>query len=207
MHLSQLANCIRITAFVAFSLFFMTSCSKATMVAQSTEGFDFTYGGTIDEESWAGPQIGKSIDLTRLKDRNGTPLLGAGEHKFLMVAIVDPECAAAKAALDQLTGVREGIAKQGVPYYPISVIASKSEADFFTYADSLKLGTAYLWRKSEPEPPPELYSMVVPSHLLLTNDGTVVRKWPGTNRSEVIRARMVNQIVSDTLHELKRSRS
>lgn len=124
-----------------------------------------------------------------------------------MVAIVDPECAAAKAASDQLTGVREGITKEGVPYYPISVIASTSEADFFTYADSLKLGKAYLWRKSEPEPPAELFSMVVPSHLLLTKEGTVVRKWPGTSPSEVIRARMVNQIVSDTLHELKRPKS
>lgn len=204
---SRSTNCVSaITTSVAISLC-LTSCNKSTEVRGTTEGFDFTYGGTVEEESWAGPKIGRTIDLTRLKDRDGTPLLAAGEHEFLMVAIVDPECAAAKAASDQLTGVREGITKEGVPYYPISVIASTSETDFFTYADSLNLGKAYLWRKSEPEPPAELYSMVVPSHLLLTKDGTVVRKWPGTNPSKAIRARMVNQIVSDTLHELQRPKS
>lgn len=176
-------------------------------VVKTTEGFDFTYGGSVEEESWAGPRIGESIDLTRLKDRHRRPLISAVEHEFCMVALIDPECAAAKAALDQLAGVREGIAKEGIPYYPISLVPSTSEIDFFTYADSLKLGDAYLWRKSEPAPPARLFMMVLPSHLLLTKNGTIVRKWPGTSPAQLNRARMVNQIVSDTLHELQRSKS
>ncbi len=97
------------------------------------------------------------------------------------------------------------VTPQGIPYYLASVTSSVPVSDFFNYADSLDLDSpAYLWRQDEPQPPHNLYSMVLPSHLLLSTDGTIVHKWPGTSVSDFDRARMVNQIVSDALQELQR---
>jgi hypothetical protein len=48
--------------------------------------------------------------------------------------------------------------------------------------------------------------MVLPSHLLLDANGLIVRKWPGTDQSAKVREKMANQIVADTVEELKRTR-
>lgn len=195
----------RFTIIVALFLFTFSvlSCkSSRQALPKTSDGFDFSYGGGADE-SWSGPKIGERIELARLKDRQGNPLVIYARDRVAMLVLIDPECGACQAALDQLQAVRDRIGVEGVPYYLISVTSSVPANDFFAYADSLELGSAiYLWKASELRPPRPLYSMVLPSHILIRPDGAIVRKWPGTSISEYDRARMVNQIVADTLREL-----
>ena len=183
------------------------SCrSSRKRLIKTNDGYDFTYGGGGDNESWAGPRVGERIDLQRLKDRYGVGIKSAGQKHVMMIVLIDPECGACAAATDQLQGVHDRVAEKGVPYYLVSVTSSVSAPDFFAYADSFDLKSpAYLWGPTEPKPPSALYSMVLPSHLLLNDDGTILRKWTGTAISDYDRARMVNQIVSDTLAELHRT--
>jgi hypothetical protein len=44
--------------------------------------------------------------------------------------------------------------------------------------------------------------MATPSLMLIDHKGTILRKWPGTDRRQLIRFKMANQIVADTLQEL-----
>jgi hypothetical protein len=53
----------------------------------------------------------------------------------------------------------------------------------------------------EAVPPQKLYSMVIPSHVLIDKNGVIVRKWPGTSNSEV-RYWMANEIIAETRSEL-----
>lgn len=53
--------------------------------------------------------------------------------------------------------------------------------------------------------PSSLSQMVVPSHLLLSKDGIVVNKWPGTHQDPVVRQQMVNQITTDVIEHLRTS--
>jgi len=197
-------NILTLVLALPFALSLSCQTSRKPLV-KTNDGYDFNYGGDGSNESWAGPKVGERIELQRLKDRHGVPLRSTAGKPLLMIVLIDPECGACKAALDQLQGVHDRIKQEGIPYYLVSVTSSVPVDDFFTYANSLDLNSpVYLWGRNEPQPPPALYSMVLPSHLLLSSDGTIVRKWPGTSVSDFDRARMVNQIVSDALRELQR---
>ena len=120
-----------------------------------------------------------------------------------MLVLVDSQCGASKAASDQLRSVRDSIAAEGVPYYLVSITSSVPPMNFFNFANGLSLDAeAYLWDMKEAKPSNELFSMVLPSHILVDRNGTIIRKWPGTSPNQSIRQKMARQIVSDTSKEL-----
>jgi hypothetical protein len=150
----------------------------------------------------AGPNVGEQIDLQGFRDRNGLILTNVvGE--LLLIVLVDPQCGACVASRNEMRNVRDRVTSLGVRYYPVSLTSSVPAADFFSYTDSLALGArGYLWVSNDRSPSQSLYSMVLPSHILINRNGTIIRKWPGTSTNESIRQRMANQIVSDTRQEL-----
>jgi hypothetical protein len=153
--------------------------------------------------SWIGPPIGEEIDLKRLKDNAGTSLSNSITDRLSMLVLIDPECGACKAASDEMRIVRDAVTNAGVQYYLVSVTSSVPPADFFRYAESLNLDArAYLWAMNEGSPSEQLYSMVLPSHILVDGTGRIVRKWAGTAKSQSVRYRMANQITSETLSEI-----
>ena len=173
----------------------------------TNEGFDFS-SSTDKNNPSAGPQAGTRINLARLKMRNGEPLANVLHTPLIMLVTVDPECGACKVASDEMHDVQNRVQPLGIEYYPVSVTASitssKSSAEYFNYTDSFGFGTpGFLWANDEERPPEALFTMVVPSHLLLDRNGLIVRKWPGTDRSERLRRSMANQIVADTVAESK----
>jgi len=86
-----------------------------------------------------------------------------------------------------------------VPYVLVSATTKRPAEEFFDYAGSLGVDApAFMWSSKEP-PPESLFTMVVPSHILVRRDGTILRTWPGTTKSQRVRFQMVNQIVADTL--------
>lgn len=128
---------------VAFSLVTSLACrGSKKRVVKSTEGFDFTYGSTSENESWAGPKVGEQVDLERVKDRRGVSLSRLAEKELFVIVLIDPQCPAGAASSDQLQGVRDRIAQHGVPYYLVSVTSSVPAHEFFAYADSLNLATS-----------------------------------------------------------------
>lgn len=117
-----------------------------------------------------------------------------------MLATVDPDCGASWVARDELHDVRTHIAEANVLYILVSATTSRTPAEFFKYAGSVDGNApAFVWSRAEAAPPESLLTMVVPSHMLVRRDGTILQTWPGTRQNRKIRFQMVNQIVADTL--------
>jgi peroxiredoxin len=173
---------------------------------RTTEGYDF--GFASDEKlPWVGPKVGDRINLTRLKTQEGVTLASMTGNKMVMVVLLDSPWGACKAATDEMHDVQNRIAPSGIEYYPMSVTTLKSSAQFVEYTRSLGIrAPALLWQRRDEVPPESLFTMVLPSHPLLDANGLIVRKWPGTDQSAKVREKMANQIVADTVEELKRTR-
>lgn len=173
------------------------SKSRPESSARRSDGFDFSQHANYD---WSGPRVGERIDLRRFVGRAGKRLAGATGGDILMLASVDPDCAAGRESRDQLAGVRERMARAHIPYLLVSFTTNRQPADFFGYVDSLDVAApAYIWETKDGAPPEQLATMVVPSHLLVKQDGTILRTWPGTSPSRKVRSQMADQIVADAI--------
>ncbi|HVF55605.1 MAG TPA: hypothetical protein VM934_05620 [Pyrinomonadaceae bacterium] len=168
--------------------------------APDANGFDFT---SHLNQDWSGPNVGERIDLTFFKGRQGERVTDDNGNELLMLATVEPECGAVRAARDEMRVVHDHLERIGVKYKLLSLTASGHPADFFAYSDSLGIDApAFMLQPGGPQPLPSLSSMVIPSHILVDRNGVVLRKWPGTSQSSAIRQRMANQIVADTRAEV-----
>jgi hypothetical protein len=156
------------------------------------------------DKPWVGPAIGERIDLVHLRDERGISLSEVISDGLSMLVLVDPGCWAPKAASDQLRIVYDGVSTVGLRYYVISVTSSVPSSDFIAYARSIisSGSSVFLWEKGVTVTSQKLYSMVLPSHVLIDNHGVIIRKWPGTSVSEEVRYRMANEIIADTITEL-----
>ena len=179
---------------------------KARLPHRVTDGYDFNSPEDANA-SWIGPPIGEQIDLNQLKDRAGGSLSTTNGDRLSMLVLVDPECGACRVASDEMRIVRDTVVNARIQYCLVSVTSSVPSVDFFKYTDSLDLDAqAYLWATKEGSPSEKLYSMVLPSHLLVDGTGHIIRKWPGTSTSQSIRFRMAKQIATDALAEISRDR-
>lgn len=208
-HMFQLKNSLALilASAVTFALALLASSyltkTSSEVDVGTRQGFDF--GFAADEKlDWVGPKVGDRINLSRLSTQDGETLADLAGNNLVMLVLVDPECGACKAASDEMRDVQNRIARAGIGYYPASVTARQSPSEFLEYTQSLGIrGPALLWQEQDESPPASLFGMVLPSHLLLDNSGVIVRKWPGTDKSPQVRRRMANQIVADTVEELK----
>ena len=164
-----------------------------------SEGFDFNYI-VNNGKTETGPGIGERIDLENLKGPDGTSLANTiGEHPAVIVA-VNPGCGMCRAAADEMSEIRRRLKPAGVEYYLVSFGTSPIPADFFKFADSLNTGApAFLRSMNEGNPPKRFTAMLVPTHFLVDRSGVVISKWPGSSSAELVRQRMANQIVNDTV--------
>lgn len=161
------------------------------------DGFAFDKLRSEDNQ-WKGPSFGEKIDLTQLRGKDNASHPSPGKTQLLMVVAVNPACKMCEGATDQMSHVRDKVALLGIPYYVVSFVPLENSQGFFEYCDSLSLGVpAYLWAKKE-QPLTSLSTMVAPSHLLLDNDGVIIRTWPGSNDDITFRIRMAKQIADDT---------
>jgi len=164
-----------------------------------TEGFDFGALRSGDIE-WRGPDIGEKIDLTRLKKKDGTTLASVISQRPTAIVLVNSTCPMCKTSSDEMRYVREKLAAINIDYYMVSFAPPQANMDFFKYGDSLGVGApSFLWDAATGAPPPSVFKMTVPSHLLINSDGAVICAWPGGNDIKGIRDRMGQQIVADTV--------
>jgi hypothetical protein len=136
----------------------------------STQGFDFS--DRLNDES-SGPRVGEIIDLTVPRREDGRTLSDlARNSRFLIVAVVDPECPACKATERQMSDIGERLSSYNIPYCLLMLNRRTSASEYLEYARSLGLdSTAFVWRNDKTSPPKALAEMVIPSHLLLDRNG------------------------------------
>ena len=130
-----------------------------------------------------GPALGEKIDLTSWRTRDGRALAEVIKGRSLaMVLLVNPSCGNCTSAKESFRTLRESVGNPGIPYFVLMIPESSDlQQKYFTYVDSLKLDAeSFVWANSQARPPASLATMAVPSHLLVTNEGLIVNKWPGT---------------------------
>jgi len=166
-----------------------------------SEGFDFNYiVNSANMET--GPRIGERIDLENLKGPDGNSLAETIDRPALIVA-VNRGCGMCRTSADEMNEIQRRLKPAGVQYYTVSFGTSPTPAEFFKFADSLNRGApAFLRSMNEGNPPKQLTAMLVPTHFLIDRNGVIISKWPGSSNVELVRHRMANQIVSDTLATL-----
>ena len=160
-----------------FTPFIVLFC-VATLVTTS----DRAQASLESVQDKSGPALGDTIDLLSWSTRDGRTLAQVIKgHSLAMILLVNPSCGTCADAKDGFGTLRERVGKPGIPYYVLMIPDSTDTQKFFSYADSLKLNVdVFVWSSKELKAPTSLATMAVPSHLLVTNEGLVVNKWPGT---------------------------
>ena len=175
------------------------SNTVATSGLLRIEGFDFNALRSKDND-WRGPELGEKIDLARLRTKENKTLASMiGPRPFMLVS-VNPTCAMCKIAKDQMIYLRTELLRLDIDYHIVSfTFPADRQLDFFSYAESLKVGgQSFLWNVEDGPPSEAIFIMNNPSHLLLDQNGTVIRVWPGSYADKAVRDRMARQILADT---------
>jgi hypothetical protein len=142
----------------------------------------------------------EKIDLTRLHAKDGKNLASVVGERPIMLVAVNPDCAMCKIASDEISHLSAKLATMDINYYVVSFAPQNPSSDVFEYSDSLNVGApSFLWNAEAGAPPESVSKMTTPTHLLLNNDGTVLRVWPGSYKDRPVRQRMARQIIADTL--------
>lgn len=164
------------------------------------EGFDFNALRALENE-WRGPNLSEKIDLGRLRSKDEKTLADAVDTRPIMLVSINPSCAMCRIARDEMIYLRTELSRLNVDYHIVSFTSSADQPlDFFTYADSLKVGSqSFLWSLEDGPPSEAIFIMTNPSHLLLNANGTVIRVWPGSYENKAVRERMARQILADTI--------
>lgn len=158
---------------------------------------------TSDTDS-GGPRIGDRINVREFRSSAGKALIDEiKNHPFTMVVLVDPQCGACAASKDQIWEIREAIDNSPIYYCVLMLTKDEQSAAYQEFADALGLKDRFFVSSPEKKPNDVLATMVIPSHLLIDSTGSVVRKWPGTNRNSEVRMKMANQIIADALAQLR----
>lgn len=157
---------------------FIVLLCVATLVTTS----DRTQAKLESVQDKTGPALGDTIDLLSWSTRDGRTLAQVIKgHSLAMILVVNPSCGTCAGAKDGFRTLRERVSQPGIPYYVLMIPDSTDTQKFFSYADSLKLNVdVFVWSSKEMTAPTSLATMAVPSHLMVTNEGLVVNKWPGT---------------------------
>ena len=136
--------------------------------------------GLAQAQDTAGPAVGDTIDLKSFQDRTGRTLFDVMKVKgTAMLVLVDPNCGTCVDAKDTLLALRERVEKTRISYFVILIPDGSDPQKYFSFADSLKLGVeSFVWNNPAAKPG-ALLSMTKPSHLQISDEGLIVRKWSG----------------------------
>lgn len=136
---------------------------------------------TRAQDPASGPALGDTIDLLSFRTQKGETLAQAIKgYSLAMIVLVNPNCQTCTMSKESLNSLKDRVGKPGIPYFVLMIPDSSETEKYFAYADSLKLDArSFVWANAASKPPFSLVTMAVPSHLMVTNEGLVVNKWPG----------------------------
>ena len=149
-------------------------------IATLSTGSNRTHANFLQDKT--GPALGDTLDLRSWRTRDGRTLADVNKgHSLAMILLVNPSCGTCADAKEAFGTLRERVGKPGIPYYVLMIPEGTDTQKYFSYAESLKIdATSFVWSNPQVKAPTSLATMAVPSHLLVTNEGLVVNKWPGT---------------------------
>lgn len=159
------------------------------------EGYDFRQMHLLNQEL-AESELGSRIELADLQTSKREKLLSLVKGELILLAVVDPGCAACESSKDIMLTLRKNTDELGIKYLPIVLRKFPPDLDTQGYAETLGFDTCIEW------PPdvalPDLFrSIGTPTHVLITKDGLVLNVWHGTAVQQETRKRMADQISSD----------
>lgn len=202
-HSSLIALCVIMFSATAIATVFSTRWRDNAR----SNGRDYNF--QIEEtDPHSGPRTGERLAVGEFKTAaNRTLADEISSHPLTIAVLVDPNCSACAASKDQIFAVRDAIATSTIYYCVLMLpndVASKEHSEF---ANLLDLQDRAYFASARNKSNEALAMMVVPSHLLLDANGTVLKKWPGTDRNRDVRASMAKQIVADALSQLAMTQS
>ena len=140
--------------------------------------------GVVSTHAQTAPPAEETIDLKSFRSRSGQTLFEAAKgHSLVMVVMVSPNCDTCTKSREIFEKLKARVNQPKIPYFVVMLSDGTDKQKYFDYADSLKLGVeSFVWSSTETKAPALLTNMAVPSHLMVTNEGLVVNKWPGANQ-------------------------
>ena len=103
---------------------------------------------------------------------------------------------------DLFERVRSEAKSNQIYFFIVSIAPEDRKEQFFDYAETLPKSDGIYWRQTETdELSDSLQKMVVPSHLLINEQGIILRHFPGSSSEKTIRDRMASQIITEMLEE------
>lgn len=191
--------CLLLTALVVVStkgIHYLWSESRAT------GGFD--YSQVLDNERfiWTGPKVDEKIEINNFRGKDGSDFPHLTSKNLIMLSFLSSKCEMVKLSSDQMQYVHSQALKNNIDYYFISLGTNETPTEFFNFVETLPFpAKSFIWTDKTENLSANLIDMVVPSHILINNDGVVLRRFPGTRIDKNLRDKMANQIVSEMLEE------
>jgi hypothetical protein len=177
---------------------FVTSLTKSYFFSR----FDYDSIRKDEKISWKGPEEGEKIKLSGFKNERSAPIPQLPNKTLILLSLVDPKCGMCKRSADLIEHVRNEAESHQVKFFLISVTPEVSNEEFLEYAktfgDSVEI---FSWRNEDGSLLPSLQKMVVPSFILVDENGVVLRRFPGSSNEITIRDQMGTQIINETLSE------
>lgn len=185
--------CVLVCLMTAFTVKYLYS----SLTAYFTSDYEF-YSAEED------PKVGEVISLDGLKDKDGNSFYDAKHKNLILLGIIDSDCGACLVAKDQIKLIQEGIENLEVEYVFVSFTSNKTSDEFSNYVKANYQSTnSFLWENISLPSPKSLSTAVVPSHILIDSNGTILKTFVGTDRDDSTRKRMANKIIKEINKTIK----
>jgi hypothetical protein len=178
---------------------FLTSRARSYLFVTR---FDFDSFRKNEQLEWNGPKEGERIDLTQFRTEQAESFPQFPANSLILLAVIDPRCKMCRRSADLMEQVQAEVRSHGVNFLIVSFVSDVQKEEFFAYAKTLcKADEIFLWEGEKELVLPALRKMVLPSHILINEEGIVLRRFPGSSNDKAIRDQMAKQIIAETLAE------
>jgi hypothetical protein len=154
--------------------------------------FDFPNENRPD---WAGPKSGESLDLSQLISFGNSRASDLGRDSPILLTVIEKDCWATKLAKEQISFIESESRRIGLNHIVVSLNSKYNLDEIYTFSSGLGLNSdVYVWVPNSSEVNRSLVMMVVPSHVLVKGDGTVIKSFPGTSKDRRVRQHMAAEM-------------
>ncbi|HLM61519.1 MAG TPA: hypothetical protein VK308_12005 [Pyrinomonadaceae bacterium] len=151
---------------------------------------------------WTGPEIGEKIDLTKFQDSEGKTFGENLKNNRVLIIRIHPDCGMCRLSTDQMQKV---INQAETNSFDVGIVSLNSNVPISRVKEFTEFANLnakyYSWAGDEVETSPSLMKMVNPSFILVDNQGTILKKFPGSNVDARIRRAMTNEVISGLKEE------
>ncbi len=177
------------------------SANYIWLTVRNNRGFDYSEYVNNERLTWTGPKAGEKIDLRNFHNQEGQDI-PIHKDKLIVLGFASSKCWMCPVSNDLFEYVKDNSLKNGIDYFLVSLGTNETSEEFFLYAGELNLTSqSYIWKENKNDINVNLQNIVVPSHILVNQDGIVLRRFPGSARDNEKRKQMANQTVYEILEE------